>query len=74
MWSRTGAISANADSPADYPKNGRVAAVREREVPEMAAEGEIPCRGVTGKLLFQQVEIDVRLTGGAAAHAGTPPT
>jgi putative molybdopterin biosynthesis protein len=46
----------------------------------MAAEGAIPCRRVTGKLLFPRVEIEAWLAGGAAAasgpaatHHGTPP-
>lgn len=47
--------------------------VRERKVYEMAAEGEIPCRRVTGKLLFPRAEIDAWLAGGAAAPAEAPP-
>src|SRR5690606_5923351 len=47
--------------------------VRERKVYEMAAEGEIPCRRVTGKLLFPRVELEAWLAGGIAAPAEAPP-
>lgn len=47
--------------------------VRERKVYEMAAEGEIPCRRVTGKLLFPRIELDAWLAGGVAAPAEAPP-
>jgi putative molybdopterin biosynthesis protein len=57
--------------------------VRERKVYDMAAEGAIPCRRVTGKLLFPRAEIEAWLAGGAtgptiapiapAASAGAPP-
>ncbi len=47
--------------------------VRERKVYEMAAEGEIPCRRVTGKLLFPRAEVDAWLAGAAAAPAEAPP-
>jgi excisionase family DNA binding protein len=59
--------------------------VRERKVYEMAAEGAIPCRRVTGKLLFPRAEVEAWLAGGAAgpvagpaaglaaASAGAPP-
>jgi excisionase family DNA binding protein len=55
--------------------------VRERKVYEMAADGAIPCRRVTGKLLFPRAEIEAWLAGGAAAPAapfvaastGAPP-
>jgi excisionase family DNA binding protein len=47
--------------------------VRERKVYEMAAEGEIPCRRVTGKLLFPRAELDAWLAGGIAARAEKPP-
>lgn len=43
--------------------------VRERKVYEMAAEGEIPCRRVTGKLLFPRAELERWLAGGAPAPA-----
>ena len=38
--------------------------VKERKVYDMAAEGEIPCRRVTGKLLFPRAEIEAWLSGG----------
>ena len=49
--------------------------VRERKVYEMAAEGAIPCRRVTGKLLFPRAEIEAWLAGGVTrpAAAGAPP-
>ena len=47
--------------------------VRERKVYEMAAGGEIPCRRVTGKLLFPRAELDAWLAGGIAARAEAPP-
>ena len=47
--------------------------VRERKVYEMAAEGEIPCRRVTGKLLFPRAELDAWLAGGVVAPAEAPP-
>lgn len=47
--------------------------VRERKVYEMAAEGEIPCRRVTGKLLFPRAEIESWLSGGAGAAIEAPP-
>lgn len=44
--------------------------VKERKVYDMAAEGTIPCRRVTGKLLFPRAEIERWLQGGASS---TPP-
>jgi len=41
--------------------------VKERKVYDLAAAGEIPCRRVTGKLLFPKAEIEVWLSGGRAA-------
>ena len=46
--------------------------VRERKVYEMAGEGEIPCRRVTGKLLFPRAEIEAWL-GGAPVADKVPP-
>ncbi|MGF1594476.1 MAG: substrate-binding domain-containing protein [Kiloniellaceae bacterium] len=43
--------------------------VKERKVYDLAAAGEIPCRRVTGKLLFPRGEIEAWLAGGAAAAA-----
>ena len=45
--------------------------VRERKVYEMAAEGAIPCRRVTGKLLFPRAEIEAWLAGAATPGPGT---
>ena len=51
--------------------------VKERKVYDLAAAGEIPCRRVTGKLLFPRAEIEVWLAGekGAAPQGrlGTVP-
>lgn len=43
--------------------------VKERKVYELAASGEIPCRRVTGKLLFPRVEIEAWIT----RHSGGSP-
>lgn len=40
--------------------------VKERKVYDMAAEGEIPCRRLTGKLLFPRLELEAWLSGLAA--------
>jgi excisionase family DNA binding protein len=47
--------------------------VRERKVYEMAADGAIPCRRVTGKLLFPRVEVEAWLAGGAGTPAASLP-
>ncbi|NNG04133.1 MAG: helix-turn-helix transcriptional regulator [Inquilinus sp.] len=41
--------------------------VKERKIYELAAADEIPCRRVTGKLLFPRAEIEAWLAGGVAA-------
>ncbi|MEQ9609982.1 MAG: helix-turn-helix transcriptional regulator [Kiloniellaceae bacterium] len=41
--------------------------VKERKVYDLAAAGEIPCRRVTGKLLFPRAEIEVWLAGETGA-------
>ncbi len=41
--------------------------VKQRKVYDLAAAGEIPCRRVTGKLLFPRAEIEAWLAGGRAA-------
>ena len=41
--------------------------VKERKVYDLAAAGAIPCRRVTGKLLFPRTEIEAWLGGGHAA-------
>ncbi|MGD1877949.1 MAG: substrate-binding domain-containing protein [Kiloniellaceae bacterium] len=49
--------------------------VKERKVYDLAAAGEIPCRRVTGKLLFPRAEIDAWLagnTGGGPAPRSLP--
>lgn len=45
--------------------------VRERKVYDMAAAGEIPCRRLTGKLLFPRIDIE-RWLGGAGATRLAP--
>lgn len=52
--------------------------VKERKVYDLAAAGEIPCRRVTGKLLFPRAEIDAWLAQGksggtTSAGAGSKP-
>jgi excisionase family DNA binding protein len=44
--------------------------VKERKVYDLAAAGEIPCRRVTGKLLFPRAEIESWISGGASAPVG----
>jgi len=46
--------------------------VRERKVYDLAAAGQIPCRRVTGKLLFPKAEIEAWLAGGQASPAPAP--
>ncbi|MEQ8356053.1 MAG: helix-turn-helix transcriptional regulator [Kiloniellaceae bacterium] len=48
--------------------------VKERKVYDLAAAGDIPCRRVTGKLLFPRDEIQAWLAGGrrGAASASAP--
>tara|TARA_R110002096_G_scaffold364640_3_gene557758 strand:- start:690 stop:1565 length:876 start_codon:yes stop_codon:yes gene_type:complete len=43
--------------------------VKERKIYELANAGELPCRRVTGKLLFPKSEIDAWLGGGAQIAA-----
>jgi excisionase family DNA binding protein len=45
--------------------------VKERKVYDLAAAGEIPCRRVTGKLLFPKAEIEAWLSGGRSAPVKT---
>ena len=71
-------MSANPESPA-FLTTKEVAAllrVKERKVYDLAAEGEIPCRRLTGKLLFPRVELEAWIAGAAAAPAepqASPP-
>jgi excisionase family DNA binding protein len=61
-------MNENAPRP-DFLTTREVAAllrVRERKIYEMAAEGEIPCRKLTGKLLFPRAEIEAWLSGAPA--------
>jgi len=44
--------------------------VKERKVYELAAEGALPVRRVTGKLLFPRDEIEEWITNGGSAKAG----
>lgn len=46
--------------------------VKERKVYELAAAGEVPCRKVTGKLLFPRAEVEAWLAGGAAHPPSVP--
>jgi excisionase family DNA binding protein len=68
-----------SDSSApDFLTTREVAAllrVKERKVYDLAAAGEIPCRRITGKLLFPKGEIDAWLSGGTVApvHARKAP-
>ena len=57
---------AEIEPPPEFMTTREVAAllrVRERKVYDMAAAGEIPCRRVTGKLLFPRGAIEAWLTG-----------
>ena len=47
--------------------------VKERKVYDLAAAGEIPCRRVTGKLLFPRAEIEAWLAGGAGTKGAAAP-
>ena len=59
------------DTPAagdlpDFLTTREVAAllrVKERKVYDLAAAGQIPCRRITGKLLFPRAEIEAWLSG-----------
>lgn len=65
-------MSAPADPP-EFLTTREVAAllrVRERKVYELAGAGAIPCRRVTGKLLFPRTAVEAWLAGG---EAGAPP-
>jgi len=46
--------------------------VKERKVYGLAAAGEIPCRRVTGKLLFPKTEVEAWLAGVLPAAASAP--
>ncbi|NIA69334.1 helix-turn-helix transcriptional regulator [Pelagibius litoralis] len=64
------------DSPA-FLTTKEVAAllrVKERKVYDMAAEGDIPCRRLTGKLLFPRVELEAWLAGAPAPQPETTIT
>jgi excisionase family DNA binding protein len=63
---------ADNDSSPEFLTTREVAAllrVRERKVYEMAAAEEIPCRRVTGKLLFPRTAIETWLAGPSDAPA-----
>ena len=47
--------------------------VRERKVYELAAEGDIPCRRVTGKLLFPRDELEAWIAGDSAVPVEALP-
>ena len=64
-------MSADQDPP-PFLTTKEVAAllrVKERKVYDLAAEGEIPCRRLTGKLLFPRLELEAWLAGSAASKA-----
>src|SRR3546814_3770561 len=44
--------------------------VKERKVYDLAAAGDIPCRRVTGKLLFPRAEIEAWLARGGVGAGG----
>lgn len=46
--------------------------VKERKIYQLVADGEVPCRKVTGKLLFPRAEIDAWLAGGQQAPVAAP--
>ena len=59
-------------APPEFLTTREVAAllrVKQRKVYDLAASGQIPCRRVTGKLLFPRAEVEVWLAGGRAAPA-----
>lgn len=68
------------NAPADLPEfmtTREVASllrVKERKVYEMAAADEIPCRRVTGKLLFPRAQIEAWLAGEGAIRPSARPT
>ncbi len=45
--------------------------VKERKVYDLASAGQIPCRRITGKLLFPKAEVEVWLSGGRSAPVKT---
>src|SRR5690625_5027295 len=73
---RSTPMSKNSTAPA-YLTTREVAEllrVRERKVYELAAEGEIPCRRVTGKLLFPRDELEAWIAGDAAPASAPADT
>lgn len=67
---------ANHPGDTEYMTTREVAAllrVRERKVYELAASGEIPCRRVTGKLLFPRADVEAWLAGGERIENAGPP-
>jgi excisionase family DNA binding protein len=65
-----------ADSAPEYLTTREIAAllrVKERKVYELAASDEIPCRRVTGKLLFPRAEIEAWLSGDGSATGHERP-
>ena len=66
-----------SDTPApEFLTTREVAAllrVRERKVYDLAAAGEIPCRRVTGKLLFPRAELERWLAGSGEPDASPTP-
>jgi len=63
----------SAPAPPAFLTTREVAAllrVKERKVYDLAAAGGIPCRRVTGKLLFPRAEVEAWIAGGAVGNAG----
>lgn len=48
--------------------------IKERKVYQLVADGEVPCRRVTGKLLFPRVEIDAWIAGDAGSSVSSLPS
>jgi putative molybdopterin biosynthesis protein len=61
-----------SDTQPEFLTTHEVAAllrVKERKVYDLASAGDIPCRRVTGKLLFPRVEIEAWISGGATTSS-----
>lgn len=64
------------DPVPDFLTTREVAAllrVRERKVYDLAAAGQIPCRRITGKLLFPRTEIEAWMAGGQPQRTRRAP-
>lgn len=68
---------ADQDTPPEFLTTREVASllrVKERKVYDLASSGGIPCRRVTGKLLFPRAAIEAWLAGGETVAATQQPT